>query len=81
MSKAAGNYMIRRLYFKHEELTTSAVNPSFVQTDMGNRGARVEGLEMATPTVDKSVGGITCQQATKVTTSGQFLNYKGEHLQ
>ena len=34
---------------------------SFVQTDMGNRGARVKGLEMATLTVDGSVGGITCQ--------------------
>lgn len=27
MSNAAGNYMIRRLYFKHEELTIFAVNP------------------------------------------------------
>ncbi|KAL4981944.1 hypothetical protein BDW68DRAFT_183010 [Aspergillus falconensis] len=78
MSKAAGNCMSRRLYFEHEELTMFAVDPSFVQTDMRNRGACVKGLEMATLTVDESVNGITRQivQATKASTSGQLLHYR-----
>ncbi|KAL4746047.1 hypothetical protein BDW72DRAFT_210802 [Aspergillus terricola var. indicus] len=82
MSKVAGNYMIHRLHFEHEDLITFAVDPGFIQTDMGNRGARAKGLELATLTVDESVDGTTHQtnQATKSTTSGQFLNYRGEHL-
>ncbi|KAK1147563.1 hypothetical protein N8T08_000905 [Aspergillus melleus] len=82
MSKVAGNYFIRRAHFEHEDIITLAVDPGFVQTDMGNRGARAKGLEVATLTVEQSVNGIiqVIEQATKSTTSGQFLGHNGEQV-
>ncbi|KAH8435279.1 SDR family oxidoreductase [Aspergillus melleus] len=82
MSKVAGNYFMRRAHFEYEDLITLAVDPGFVQTDMGNRGARAKGLEVATLTVEQSVNGIiqVIEQATKSTTSGHFLGHNGEHV-
>ncbi|KAE8152344.1 putative short chain-type dehydrogenase [Aspergillus avenaceus] len=82
MSMVAGNYFVRRLHFENEELVAFAIDPGFVQTDMGNRGAHAKGLEMAPLTVDQSADGIVrqIQQATKSTTSGQFLSHCGEAL-
>ncbi|PYI13053.1 putative short chain-type dehydrogenase [Aspergillus japonicus CBS 114.51] len=82
MSKAAGNYLVRRVHLEHEDLICFSVDPGLVQTDMGNRGAHAKGLEMAPLTVDQSVDGIVQQidRATRLTTSGRFLRHNGEQL-
>ena len=57
-SKAALNFMIRKIHFEHTELTAFPIDPGWVQTDMGNYGAEVFGVDKAEITVDESVGGI-----------------------
>lgn len=53
-----------------------------VQTDMGSRAAQANGLEKAPVTLQETVQGITHQieVATKSTTSGQFVDYKGQKV-
>ena len=82
-SKAAVNYLVRRMAFENPWLNAFMMHPgcvvlprlcrrgraanigpsspslSFVQTDMGNAGARSMGLEKAHQTIEESVGGIT----------------------
>ena len=68
-SKAALNFMIRKIHFEHPELTAFPIDPGWVQTDMGNFGAKVFGVEKAEISVDESVAGIvkrvSCEILTK----------------
>ena len=57
-SKAALNFMIRKIHFEHTSLTAFPVDPGWVQTDMGNYGAGVFGVEKAEITVEESVSGM-----------------------
>ncbi|KAI3391505.1 hypothetical protein diail_7203 [Diaporthe ilicicola] len=82
-SKAAMNYLIRRSQYEHTWLTAFVINPGWVQTDMGNAGAKLIGMEKAAVPVDESVGGIvkTIDGATREATSGNFYNYDGAPMQ
>ncbi|KAI9371437.1 hypothetical protein BJX61DRAFT_511550 [Aspergillus egyptiacus] len=82
MSKAAGNYMVRKIDAESEQLVAVAIDPGLVQTDMGNRAAGLIGIETAPLTVEDTVLGITKQidAATKSTTSGQFVNFNGDRI-
>lgn len=44
-SKAALNHVVRHIHSENPGLTTIALHPGFLNTDMGNRGAKVLGLE------------------------------------
>ncbi|CEL02112.1 hypothetical protein ASPCAL03284 [Aspergillus calidoustus] len=79
MSKAAGNYLMRKINAENGHLITLSIDPGLVQTDMGARAAQFNGLEKAPLTIDDTVRGITNQiaAATKSTTSGQFVDYNG----
>lgn len=59
---------------------TSAI--SWVQTDLGNRGADAFGIEKAAITVDKSVNGIikVIDAASRETHGGKMWAYKGQEV-
>ncbi|KAL3449705.1 putative NADP(+)-dependent dehydrogenase [Aspergillus insuetus] len=80
MSKAAGNYLVRKIHDENPHLATLCVDPGLVQTDLGDRAAQAYGLERAPVTLDESVSGITAQikKLEKSTTSGSFVNTRGE---
>ncbi|ODM17051.1 hypothetical protein SI65_07450 [Aspergillus cristatus] len=82
VSKAAGNYLVKKIDAEHADLVAFPIDPGFVQTDMGNHGAQCNGLERAPMTITESVQGIVKQidGATKSTTSGQFIRYSGDRL-
>ncbi|KAL4880041.1 hypothetical protein BJY04DRAFT_219573 [Aspergillus karnatakaensis] len=65
VSKAAGNYLIKKIDAEHPNLIAFCVDPGFVQTDMGNRGAQLYGLLQATMTVAESVQAIVKQVGTQ----------------
>ncbi|KAI1170217.1 hypothetical protein F4777DRAFT_592120 [Nemania sp. FL0916] len=72
MSKAGQNF----LTYAHSWIISFAIHPGMVQTDMGNLGARMIGLEKAPYTVEDSVNKIIAaiDGATREKTSGKFLN-------
>ncbi|KAL2834030.1 hypothetical protein BJY01DRAFT_89228 [Aspergillus pseudoustus] len=79
MSKVAGNFMVRKIHMENEHLTTLAVDPGLVQTDLGDRAARFYGLDKAPVTLEESVRGITTQiEKVDKSTSGSFVNCQGE---
>ena len=52
---------------------------SWVQTDLGNNGARFFGYEQAPLTIDESCNGMVklIDMATKESNGGRFWNYDG----
>ncbi|KAF7595940.1 hypothetical protein BBP40_004086 [Aspergillus hancockii] len=60
-SKAAGNYLVKKIDAEYPNVIAFSVDPGFVQTDMGNRGAQCNGLKKAPMTVSESVEGIAVQ--------------------
>ena len=57
-SKAALNFVVRKLHFEHENLTIFPISPGWVQTDMGTPTAQAFGMEDAPTTLEDSIGGI-----------------------
>ncbi|KAJ6071167.1 hypothetical protein N7499_009181 [Penicillium canescens] len=82
VSKVAGNYLIKKIHGEDEALIAFSIDPGFVQTDMGNRGAQAGGLAQAPVTIAESVEGIIEQIkiSTKSTTSGKFIQFNGGTL-
>ncbi|OJJ37892.1 hypothetical protein ASPWEDRAFT_59207 [Aspergillus wentii DTO 134E9] len=82
VSKAASNYMVKKIHEENEGLIAFSIDPGFVQSDMGSRGARYGGLPEAPMTINESVEGIIGQIecATKTTTSGKFIRFNGDTL-
>ncbi|EYE91882.1 putative toxin biosynthesis ketoreductase [Aspergillus ruber CBS 135680] len=82
ISKAAGNYLVKKIDAEHTDIVALSIDPGFVQTDMGNRGAQCNGLERAPMTIAESVQRIIDQidGATKSTIAGRFIKYSGDRL-
>ncbi|KAK9793518.1 putative Ketoacyl-synt-domain-containing protein [Seiridium cardinale] len=68
--------------FENKWLTAFLMNPGFVQTDMGNDGAKFFGMEKAFHTIEYSVNGITkkLDESTPESTSGNFYDIDGTEL-
>ncbi|KAF4334508.1 aflatoxin biosynthesis ketoreductase nor-1 [Fusarium beomiforme] len=82
-SKAALNWITRALHLQNEGLVAVALHPGWVQTDMGEFSAKEWGCPGVTlETVENSVQGMLniIDGATRDTTSGQFVTYKGQVL-
>ncbi|MCJ1293140.1 hypothetical protein MMC34_004693 [Xylographa carneopallida] len=81
-SKAAVNFLTRRIHFENKNLIAFAVHPGAVQTDEGNKAARFFGLPEALTTVKDSVDGLTekLDTATREETSGKFLCFDETQL-
>ncbi|KAK5126020.1 hypothetical protein LTR85_011375 [Meristemomyces frigidus] len=78
-SKAMLNYLTCRMHFENPMLTAFPMSPGFVQTDMGNAGARKVGMKKAVFTVEQSVGGMlrTIDSATRETHGATFQSWDG----
>ncbi|KAL9011835.1 MAG: hypothetical protein Q9180_009152, partial [Flavoplaca navasiana] len=79
-SKAIFHWIVRKVHFEHPELTSLVVDPGLVQTDMGNTGAKLFGMEEAPVPTKASVDGIVARidEATKEKGSGTFAGWNGE---
>ncbi|KAH7346236.1 hypothetical protein BKA65DRAFT_273297 [Rhexocercosporidium sp. MPI-PUGE-AT-0058] len=58
MSKAAVNYLVRKIAFENPKVVSAAFHPGWVQTDMGTTAALGVGLTEAPMTLEASVEGI-----------------------
>jgi norsolorinic acid ketoreductase len=54
MSKVMLHWMVRKAHFEHPEIIAFVLDPGFVQTEMGNKGAKTFGMEKAFLTVEDS---------------------------
>ena len=57
-SKAMLNYLMIKVHHENDRLVAFVLNPGWVQTDMGNAGARAAGLSQAPISVEQSVNGM-----------------------
>ncbi|RDL31965.1 NAD(P)-binding protein [Venustampulla echinocandica] len=82
LSKAAANYLVRKVHFEEKGITTLAIHPGWVQTDNGQKFADSVGVAQPPMTTDDSVKGILAQidLATKTTTSGTFVTWDGKPM-
>jgi norsolorinic acid ketoreductase len=80
-SKAALNWLVRRLHYEEPWLTAYVTHPGLVLTDMasGMFGSTEQAVAMGAITVEVSIAGIlkTLDVATKETVGGTFQNYDG----
>ncbi|WWD09495.1 hypothetical protein V865_007619 [Kwoniella europaea PYCC6329] len=79
ITKSSMNYLGRYAHFEEPSIISFSLSPGWVQTDMGDRGARWSGMEKAPITVDESVAGIVkvIGEATKDNYSGLHMRYNG----
>ncbi|KAJ7449396.1 hypothetical protein B0H11DRAFT_2202080 [Mycena galericulata] len=79
-SKAAVNWFTIRIDAEDEWLNAFVMIPGWVQTDMGNAGARYFGMKEAQVTVDDSCDGMVQLYATstKAKHGGKMVLYDGE---
>ncbi|WVF70546.1 hypothetical protein IAT40_005337 [Kwoniella sp. CBS 6097] len=75
ITKCCMNYLARYAHYENPDIVSFSLSPGWVQTDMGDRGARWAGMEKAPITVDESVAGIT-----KVIDEANNDNYSGLHM-
>ncbi|KGO47994.1 Short-chain dehydrogenase/reductase SDR [Penicillium expansum] len=78
-SKAMLHWIVRKIHFENEDFICFVADPGFVQTDMGNSGAKLFGFEKAFQTVEESVGGIvkTIDEGTRESVGGQLRVWDG----
>ncbi|KAI1146212.1 NAD(P)-binding protein [Nemania diffusa] len=76
MSKASQNFFTQAIHSAHPWIISFAIHPGLVQTEMGNVGARMMGLEQAPDTIEDSVNKVisVIDGATREKTSGKLLN-------
>lgn len=79
-TKAALTWYGIRINAEDEWLNTFLLDPGWVQTEMGNEGARTFGVEKAPVTVEDSVNGMyeVLTTATKEKWGGKVVLYTGE---
>ncbi|KAK8865993.1 hypothetical protein IAR55_001144 [Kwoniella newhampshirensis] len=79
ITKCCMNYLARYSHFENKSIITFSLSPGWVQTDMGDRGARSVGMAKAPITVQESVEGIlkVVDDATKEKYSGLHMRYNG----
>jgi len=79
-SKAALNFLTRKLHLEHPNMVIYPLAPGWVKTDMGNGAAVTVGMEDAPVTLDESVAGLTksIDNATRETMGGVFASFDGK---
>ncbi|OCT54861.1 Norsolorinic acid ketoreductase [Cladophialophora carrionii] len=81
-SKAAVNFVSRRIHYENPYLTAFALNPGWLQTELGNHAARGVGMAAAPVSIQDGVNGMIEQidRATREGSSGKFLSIDGEEI-
>ncbi|EJP67234.1 hypothetical protein NHJ13051_008548 [Beauveria bassiana] len=79
-TKILQHWYARTIAVAETWLTVFPIDPGFVQTEMGNRGARAFDLAEASISVDESVRGVVkvIDESTKETHSGKLWKWTGE---
>jgi len=81
VSKAAANYLVRKLSLENPKVITQAFNPGWVQTDMGTGAAKGVGMDDAPVSLEDSVKGLIVQfDASSKEKSGTFTTQEGEAI-
>ncbi|KAJ5287420.1 hypothetical protein N7478_003106 [Penicillium angulare] len=77
ISKATMNFFTKPVHAAHANWIAYAVHPGLVRSEMGNEGARLQGLEKAPVTLEDCATNILApiDGATRGKTSGRFLNF------
>ncbi|KAL9117322.1 MAG: hypothetical protein Q9187_006142 [Circinaria calcarea] len=57
-TKVVLHWLTKAIHIEEPELTAFPIDPGWVQTDIGNRGAKAFGFEKAALTVEQSVTGM-----------------------
>ncbi|KAL9621505.1 MAG: hypothetical protein Q9160_004035 [Pyrenula sp. 1 TL-2023] len=78
-SKLVGHYLTKSIHQEETQLIAFPMSPGWVQTDMGNRGATLSGLEKAPQTLEESIVGMmnVFDAAERETHGGKFWAYDG----
>ncbi|KAK5710118.1 hypothetical protein LTR17_019180 [Elasticomyces elasticus] len=76
-SKAAANFLLRRIHVEHENVVSIAMHPGAVQTIAGNEGAVIFGFKENFTTLRESIDGMVpkVDHATREESSGKFLSF------
>ncbi|PSN59524.1 NAD(P)-binding protein [Corynespora cassiicola Philippines] len=76
ISKAAMNFFTVAVHAAHPNIIAYAIHPGLVQTDLGNTGAKMQGMEKAPITLEDSCAKViaTADNATREGTSAKFLD-------
>ncbi|KAI0883738.1 NAD(P)-binding protein [Annulohypoxylon maeteangense] len=79
-SKAALHWFVVRINAEDEWLNAFALSPGWVQTELGNNGARGLGLEMAPVGLEESVDGMVkmLSRTSKEKHGGKTVAYDGD---
>ncbi|RDH36555.1 hypothetical protein BDQ94DRAFT_138025 [Aspergillus welwitschiae] len=81
-SKAASNWVTRKMHVENEEMVCSMVHPGFVKTEMGNACAKSIGLEEAFAEPKECAEALVTliESATRKTVGGRFISWRGEEV-
>jgi len=79
-SKAALNYIVKKIHMENPGLIAFPLNPGWVKTDMGNAGALAHGMAEAPLTLEESLTGMLSKidGATRENASGKLVTFNGE---
>ncbi|WVQ69173.1 hypothetical protein V866_007415 [Kwoniella sp. B9012] len=79
-SKAAVNFITRQIHFEEPHLTTFMISPGWVDTDMGNRGAKAAGLSEPPEKLSVSLPQMVdlIEKSDRESRGGYMWNYDGE---
>jgi len=81
-SKAAANFIAKKIHEENKFLISFPLHPGWVQTDMGNKGAKANGLEQAPTSLEDSIAGLLKQidAATRESHSGKYWSFDGTNI-
>ncbi|RAL16365.1 SDR family oxidoreductase [Aspergillus homomorphus CBS 101889] len=81
-SKAAANWITRKIHVENQGFVSFMIHPGFVKTVMGNAAARSIGLDSAFSEVDECAEGIIrlIDGATREFVGGRFVTLKGDDM-
>lgn len=81
ISKAAANYLVRKVAFENPKVVAMAFNPGWVQTEMGTTAALGVGLMEAPMTLEESVEGLVrLIDGASLEKTGTFTGVDGEAI-
>ncbi|KAH7410627.1 hypothetical protein BKA64DRAFT_358556 [Cadophora sp. MPI-SDFR-AT-0126] len=81
ISKAAANYLVRKIAFENPKVVSMALNPGWVQTEMGTTAAVGVGMDEAPMTLEESVEGLVgLIDGASLERTGTFTAVSGEAI-
>ncbi|PSS12787.1 hypothetical protein M430DRAFT_106153 [Amorphotheca resinae ATCC 22711] len=81
-TKVVLHWLTKAIHIEEPELTAFPIDPGWVQTDLGNDGAKAFGVEKAAITVEESAAGLikVIDAATRETHGGKLWVWDGRQV-